>query len=93
MLDIFAALFQDLFQGHAFSATTALLEYTVETTAKGFFFRLAGFNDKLPVLLDKILEQFSLVDYQTEENRFQEIKFRTTEEYENRLLQPCLLSS
>jgi len=56
MLDIFVALFLNLFKGHITSATTALIEYTAETTPKGFHFRLAGFNDKLPLLLEKTLE-------------------------------------
>ena len=91
MLDIYAVLIRDHFRGPSFSATSALLQVDIQTHSKGLQLSLAGFSQKLPLLLQQLLETIAALD--PPEDRFQHARFVVAEEYENFLLEPCSVSA
>lgn len=53
---LFTELVTDVLQTYAYAASLAGLYYSVSTNSRGLVVRVSGYNDKLPVLLDRVLD-------------------------------------
>lgn len=78
---LFQMLVEDSLQEHAYAAEIAGLEYAVSATTDGFSIQLAGYNDKLAVLLERVL--VAIRDLTFTDNRFEVIKDRISRSLAN----------
>ena len=74
-----------------YSATLASLSYSVNAGETGFFIRLSGFNDKLPLLLQTILGHFKDFDKNLEQVEFDAVCDQAKKDYYNMLINPGTL--
>jgi insulysin len=70
----YCELVRDALEEYAYDAELAGLEYSVSTWSGGFDIQVAGYNDKLPVLLEKVLT--TMRDLEVKSDRFEIIKER-----------------
>ncbi|KAK9462938.1 Metalloenzyme, LuxS/M16 peptidase-like protein [Lipomyces oligophaga] len=80
---LFTELVSDALNAYGYAASIAGLSYQVELGASGIFISAQGFNHKLSVLLQKILEKIST--YQVDPDRFEVIREKIHQEYRNSL--------
>lgn len=82
---LFTELVRDALEEYSYDAELAGLQYTVALSSRGLFLSISGYNDKLPVLLEKVTT--TMRDLGIEEERFDIVKERLTRGYENWQLQ------
>ncbi|KAH8673592.1 peptidase M16 inactive domain-containing protein [Xylariales sp. PMI_506] len=82
---LFTDLVRDALEEYSYDAEIAGLQYNVTLDSRGLFIEVAGYNDKLPVLLDQVLK--TMRDVEIKDDRFDIIKERLTRGYRNWELQ------
>jgi len=78
---IFTDLVKDALEEYSYDADLAGLEYNVTLDYRGLLAEVSGYNDKLPVLLAKVLS--TMRDLEIKEDRFGIIKERLGRGYRN----------
>lgn len=79
---IFTALVQDSLQEYSYDAELAGLEYDLDSTSLGLECTITGYNDKMAVLLEKVLS--STRNLVVKDDRFEIIKERIERGFRNR---------
>ncbi|KAK4281882.1 hypothetical protein QN277_013328 [Acacia crassicarpa] len=79
--DIFTQLLMDYLNEYAYYAQVAGLYYGISHTDSGFQVTLFGYNHKLRILLETIIEK--IATFTVKEDRFLVIKEMVTKEYQN----------
>lgn len=82
---LFTDLVRDALEEYSYDAELAGLQYNVTLDSRGLFAEVAGYNDKLPVLLEQVL--ITMRDLDVKAERFEIIKERLTRGYRNWELQ------
>ncbi|KAG5930400.1 hypothetical protein E4U42_001646 [Claviceps africana] len=82
---VFASLVHDALEEYSYDAQIAGLEFMVSWDTRGLYFEVSGYNDKLPVLLERVL--VTIRDLDIKNDRFLIVKERLTRAYENWQLQ------
>ncbi|KAI5780940.1 Metalloenzyme, LuxS/M16 peptidase-like protein [Geopyxis carbonaria] len=83
---VYCDLVKDALSEYAYDAEIAGLEYGVNSSAVGLEIDVSGYNDKMSVLLEKVLRKMR--DPEISEDRFKVIKERTLRAYRNWKFQP-----
>ncbi|KAH7853388.1 hypothetical protein Vadar_001822 [Vaccinium darrowii] len=78
---IFTHLLVDYLNEYAYDAQIAGLGYSIHVTRSGFQVYVAGYNHKLRILLETIIEK--VVKFEVKSDRFYVIKEKITKEYQN----------
>ena len=78
---LFTALVKDALTSYSYDAEISGLYYSVAANMLGMDVAVHGYNDKLPVLLEKIL--VTIRDLEIRQDRFDIIKERMTRKYKN----------
>lgn len=78
---LFTDLVRDALEEYSYDAELAGLQYHVSLDSEGLFLEVSGYNDKLPVLLDQVLN--TMRDLEIKEDRFAIIKERLSRAYRN----------
>ncbi len=78
---LFTELVQDALVEYAYDAELAGLRYGLSGSHRGLHIHIQGYNDKMSVLLEKIVT--TIRDFQVRPDRFDVIKERLLEEYQN----------
>jgi len=81
LTDIFTKLLLDYLNEYAYYAEVAGLSYGINHTGTGFQVTIVGYNHKMRILLEKILEK--IVHFEVKEDRFSVIKEKVLKEYLN----------
>jgi insulysin len=68
IIRVFAALVRDYLTPHLYDATLAGLSYTITTSYDGFSVCVSGYNEKLPHLLERIMQ--AVHDLEIRQDRF-----------------------
>lgn len=76
-----SGLVQDSLVEYAYNAEIAGLGYYLYGTSVGIMINLNGYNDKMPVLLEKVLTTLKNIEFK--EDRFKILKERMTRRYRN----------
>lgn len=82
---LYADLVRDALEEYSYDADLAGLGYNVSMDARGLVVEVAGYNDKLPVLLEQVL--LTMRDLDIKEDRFDIVKERLTRGFRNWELQ------
>ncbi|XP_020092162.1 insulin-degrading enzyme-like 1, peroxisomal isoform X2 [Ananas comosus] len=92
LTSLYVRLLLDYLNAFAYDADIAGLSYSIQQTVTGFQVRVAGFNDKLKILLDDIISQIE--KFEVKLDRFSVLKESMTKEYQNyKFIQPCSQAS
>ncbi|RCH96410.1 Insulinase (Peptidase M16), partial [Rhizopus stolonifer] len=83
---LYADLLKDSLNEYAYDAEVAGLCYNVENQLEGMLLALSGYNDKLPVLLEKVVQKMR--HFQVDVERFKLIKEQLRRLYKNFALEP-----
>lgn len=78
---LYTDLVRDALEEYSYDAELAGLDYSVSSHAYGFELAISGYNDKLSVLLQKVLE--TMRDLEVKSDRFEIIKERLIRAYKN----------
>lgn len=78
---IFLKLLVDYLNEYAYYAEVAGLDYNLHQTKSGFEVSVSGFNDKIPILVEKIIEK--VTDFQVKEDRFLVMKEKVQKDHLN----------
>jgi insulysin len=78
---LFSQLVKDELTEYAYDAEISGLEYSLDTNSLGFSIEVGGYNDKMAVLLEKVLVQIR--DLQVKPDRFEIVKERLLRGYRN----------
>uniref|UniRef100_M4CKB4 Insulin-degrading enzyme-like 1, peroxisomal n=1 Tax=Brassica campestris TaxID=3711 RepID=M4CKB4_BRACM len=81
LTDIFTRLLMDYLNEYAYYAQVAGLHYGVSLSDNGFELTLLGYNHKLRILLDTVIEK--IANFEVRPDRFAVIKETVTKEYQN----------
>ncbi|KAL0665854.1 hypothetical protein Bca4012_028558 [Brassica carinata] len=81
LTDIFTRLLMDYLNEYAYYAQVAGLHYGVSLSDNGFELTLLGYNHKLRILLDTVIEK--IANFEVKPDRFAVIKETVTKEYQN----------
>ncbi|KMT15025.1 hypothetical protein BVRB_3g061500 [Beta vulgaris subsp. vulgaris] len=81
LTDIFTRLLMDYLNEYAYDAQVAGLHYVINHTDSGFEVTVFGYNHKLRVLLDTIVDM--IVNFEVRADRFAVIKETVIKEYQN----------
>ncbi|KAA8517097.1 hypothetical protein F0562_017390 [Nyssa sinensis] len=81
LTDIFTRLLMDYLNEYAYYAQVAGLYYGINQTDNGFQVTLVGYNHKLRILLEKVVEK--IATFEVRPDRFSVIKEMVTKEYQN----------
>ncbi|TKY62616.1 Zinc-metallopeptidase [Spatholobus suberectus] len=81
LTDIFTKLLMDYLNEYAYYAQVAGLYYSINHTDNGFQVTLLGYNHKLRILLETIVEKIATFEVKTD--RFSVVKEMVTKEYQN----------
>ncbi|XP_010523876.1 PREDICTED: insulin-degrading enzyme-like 1, peroxisomal [Tarenaya hassleriana] len=81
LTDIFTRLLMDYLNEYAYDAQVAGLYYGISLSDNGFELTLLGYNHKLRILLETIVEK--IANFEVKPDRFSVIKETVTKEYEN----------
>lgn len=81
MAQVFVDLVSDVLNEYAYDAEIAGLEYDLLAYSAGFNLVIKGYNDKMHVLLEKVLS--TMRDVEIREDRFEIVKDRLTRAYKN----------
>ncbi|XP_024017952.1 insulin-degrading enzyme-like 1, peroxisomal [Morus notabilis] len=79
--DIFTELLMDYLNEYAYYARVAGLYYGISHTDSGFQVTLVGYNHKLRILLETVVEK--IANFKVKPDRFSVIKEMVTKEYQN----------
>lgn len=82
---VYCDLVKDALSEYAYDAEVAGLEYSVSVSSVGIEVELSGYNDKMSVLLEKVLHKMK--DLEISEDRFKVIKERNLRAYRNWIYQ------
>ncbi|KOS19222.1 putative zinc protease mug138 [Escovopsis weberi] len=82
---LFSELIRDALEEYSYDAELAGLQYSVTLDNRGMFLDISGYNDKLPVLLERVVT--TLRDIEIKDSRFDIVKERLSRGYENWQLQ------
>ncbi|KAJ1285684.1 hypothetical protein BS78_03G296100 [Paspalum vaginatum] len=80
-IDLFVDLLVDYLNAYAYDAQIAGLFYSIYLTSVGFQVSLGGYNDKMRVLLNAILEK--IANFEVKPNRFSALKETSVKDYQN----------
>ncbi|KAI9266092.1 Metalloenzyme, LuxS/M16 peptidase-like protein [Sporodiniella umbellata] len=83
---LYADLLKDSLNEYAYDAEVAGLCYNVENQLEGMLLALSGYNDKLPVLLEKVVQKMR--HFHVDPERFKLIKEQLRRLYKNFALEP-----
>uniref|UniRef100_A0A5B7AKQ5 Putative Insulinase (Peptidase family M16) family protein isoform 1 n=1 Tax=Davidia involucrata TaxID=16924 RepID=A0A5B7AKQ5_DAVIN len=81
LTDIFTRLLMDYLNEYAYYAQVAGLYYGINHTDNGFQVTVVGYNHKLRILLEKVVEK--IAKFEVKPDRFSVIKELVTKEYQN----------
>ena len=81
MGQLYKELVEDSLMEYAYDAEIAGLDYHTAALSNGYDVTIAGYNDKMPVLLEKVL--VSMRDLEVRDDRFDIIKERLMRGYKN----------
>ncbi|KAL0720420.1 hypothetical protein Bca4012_035019 [Brassica carinata] len=81
LTDIFTRLLMDYLNEYAYYAQVAGLHYGVSLSDNGFELTLLGYNHKLRILLETVIEK--IANFEVKPDRFAVIKETVTKEYQN----------
>src|ERR1700679_4206895 len=81
MTRLYVNLVEDSLNEYAYDADIAGLSYSLSETAQGLNIEIDGFNDKMSVLLEKVL--LGLRDLEIKQERFDGVKERVRKAYKN----------
>ena len=82
---MFCELVKDALVEYSYNAEIAGLEYSLSDAVMGIGIEIAGYNDKMPVLLEKVL--VSMRDLEVKPDRFKVVKERVLRSFRNYPLQ------
>ncbi|KAG6411482.1 hypothetical protein SASPL_129565 [Salvia splendens] len=78
---LFTRLLMDYLNEYAYDAQVAGLYYSVSNTESGFQVTVVGYNHKLTILLETVIQQ--IANFEVKPDRFSVIKELVTKEYQN----------
>ncbi|KAI9792346.1 MAG: Insulinase (Peptidase M16) [Piccolia ochrophora] len=78
---LYCALVTDALDEYSYDADLAGLEYDLYSTSYGLFLMISGYNDKMPLLLEKVLQCMRTLEVRTD--RFEIIKERKLRGFRN----------
>lgn len=81
LTDIFTRLLMDYLNDYAYDAQVAGLHYAINHTDNGFQVTVVGYNHKLRILLETVIEK--IAKFEVKLDRFNVIKEIVTKEYQN----------
>ena len=81
MLRIYTEWLSEMLESHLYAATIAGFEYRLYATPRGLTVRLSGFDDKLALMLDRLLESFAITHFDPQ--IFARIKAQLLREFRN----------
>ncbi|KAI3838122.1 hypothetical protein MKW98_009073 [Papaver atlanticum] len=81
LTDVFTRLVMDYLNEYAYDAQVAGLYYGINSTDTGFQVIVTGYNHKMRILVDKIIEQIQ--EFKVKPERFAVIKETVLKEYQN----------
>ncbi|KAI3845385.1 hypothetical protein MKW92_038967 [Papaver armeniacum] len=81
LTDVFTRLVMDYLNEYAYDAQVAGLYYGINSTDTGFQVIVTGYNHKMRILVDKIMEQIQ--EFKVKPERFAVIKETVLKEYQN----------
>ncbi|KAI5682884.1 hypothetical protein M9H77_04112 [Catharanthus roseus] len=81
LTDIFTRLLMDYLNEYAYDAQVAGLYYGINNTDNGFQVTVVGYNHKLRILLDTVIEK--IAKFEVKPDRFSVIKELITKDYQN----------
>ncbi|GLT96003.1 hypothetical protein SLE2022_136530 [Rubroshorea leprosula] len=81
LTSIFAQLVMDYLNEYAYYARVAGLHYYISNTDRGFEVTLDGYNHKLRILLETVVDK--IAKFEVKPDRFSVIKERVTQDYQN----------
>lgn len=82
---LYTDLVRDALEEYSYDADIAGLQYVVTLDSRGLFIEVAGYNDKLPVLLEQVLQ--TMLKLEIRNDRFDIVKERLSRGYRNWELQ------
>ncbi|RSL78326.1 hypothetical protein CEP52_017643 [Fusarium oligoseptatum] len=82
---LFSDLVRDALEEYSYDAELAGLQYNISLDSHGLCLNVSGYNDKLPVLLEKVVT--TMRDLDIKEDRFEIVRERLTRGYNNWQLQ------
>ncbi len=80
MANLFVQLLQDSLSGYSYQANLAGLNYNLFPNSQGLYLTVSGFNDKIHVLLNDVLEK--MISFKVDPQRFILIKEKVTKKKE-----------
>ncbi|KAI7866288.1 Metalloenzyme, LuxS/M16 peptidase-like protein [Spinellus fusiger] len=83
---LFTDLLKDSLTEYAYDAEVAGLCYNIENLLEGMLLSVGGYNDKLPLLLEKVVEK--MCDFKVDFERFKLLKDQLGRSYKNFALEP-----
>ncbi|KAI8982604.1 Metalloenzyme, LuxS/M16 peptidase-like protein [Pilobolus umbonatus] len=83
---LYTDLLKDSLNEYAYDAEVAGLCYNIENQLEGILLAIGGYNDKLPVLLEKVIQKMR--DFQVDPERFKLLKDQLRRSYKNFALEP-----
>ncbi|KAI9321267.1 Metalloenzyme, LuxS/M16 peptidase-like protein [Dichotomocladium elegans] len=83
---LFTDLLKDSLNEYAYDAEVAGLAYNIENLLEGMVLAIGGYNDKLSVLLEKVIQKMK--DLQVDHERFKLLKDQLRRSYKNFSLEP-----
>ncbi|XP_044504367.1 insulin-degrading enzyme-like 1, peroxisomal isoform X3 [Mangifera indica] len=81
LTDIFTRLLMDYLNEYAYYAQVAGLYYSIHHTDHGFQVTLVGYNHKLRILLETVIQK--IAEFKVKPDRFSVVKELVTKEYQN----------
>ncbi|KAI7897701.1 Metalloenzyme, LuxS/M16 peptidase-like protein [Cokeromyces recurvatus] len=83
---LYTDLLKDSLNEYAYDAEVAGLSYNIENQLEGMLLAMSGYNDKLPVLLEKVIQRMRHLTVDPE--RFKLLKDQLRRSYKNFALEP-----
>ncbi|OBZ83270.1 Insulin-degrading enzyme [Choanephora cucurbitarum] len=83
---LYTDLLKDSLNEYAYDAEVAGLSYNIENQLEGMLLAIGGYNDKLPVLLEKVVQKMRT--FQVNPERFKLLKDQLRRSYKNFSLEP-----
>ncbi|KAI9477913.1 MAG: Metalloenzyme, LuxS/M16 peptidase-like protein [Benjaminiella poitrasii] len=83
---LYTDLLKDSLNEYAYDAEVAGLSYDIENQLEGMLLAMGGYNDKLPDLLNKVVQKMR--DFKVDPERFKLLKDQLSRSYKNFSLEP-----
>ncbi|KAM3578800.1 metalloprotease [Umbelopsis sp. WA50703] len=83
---LYTDLLKDSLNEYSYDAEVAGLHYNIENQLEGMLLGIGGYNDKLPVLLERVVSKMK--DFVVEPERFNLVKDQLNRSYKNFSLEP-----